>query len=141
VPATEYPHTVFTQTYTGCREKRTCAPRATCDRVRRRSVSSLRCRDGAAHAHALTHTRHRCTCRRARAEVVGVTGERVRVLRAPNLGAVRRRLAAVLQRGVTSLAVVFLHSYTFGQHERAVGALAREIGFAHVSLSSEVSRP
>ncbi|KAG5187249.1 Hydantoinase B/oxoprolinase-domain-containing protein [Tribonema minus] len=71
-------------------------------------------------------------------KTVGVTGERVRVLRRPDVAALREQLSAVLARGVSSLAVVFLHSYTYAAHERAVGDLARDMGFAHVSLSSEV---
>ncbi|MCQ4644011.1 hydantoinase/oxoprolinase family protein, partial [Blautia coccoides] len=35
--------------------------------------------------------------------------------------------------------LAFIHSYTFPDHERIVGNIAREIGFSHVSLSSEVS--
>ena len=31
-----------------------------------------------------------------------------------------------------------LHSYTFVDHEQAVGALAQEIGFTHISLSSSI---
>ena len=37
-----------------------------------------------------------------------------------------------------SLAVVFLHSYTYKEHEEIVGQLARDMGFTHVSLSSQV---
>ncbi|CAM9540519.1 unnamed protein product [Chrysoparadoxa australica] len=70
--------------------------------------------------------------------VKGVTGESVQVMQAPDLEALRTKLAAILARGITSLAVVFKHGYTFGDHERAVGKLAKEVGFKHVSLSSEV---
>lgn len=47
-------------------------------------------------------------------------------------------LKGVLSRGIKSLAVVLLHSYTFPDHEIAVGALAKELGFTQVSLSSDV---
>ena len=47
-------------------------------------------------------------------------------------------LSSVLSRGIKSLAVVLLHSYTFPDHEEEVGTLAREMGFTHVSLSSHV---
>lgn len=47
-----------------------------------------------------------------RAEVVqGLTGEGVRVVKEPDLDAVRESLQAVLDQGITSLAVVFLHRY------------------------------
>eukprot|EP00903_Cladosiphon_okamuranus_P015215 g14063.t1 len=70
--------------------------------------------------------------------LLGVTGEGVRVVKEPDLTAVRASLQGVLDQGITSLAVVFLHSYTFAEHERRVGQLAEEMGFTHVSLSSEV---
>lgn len=70
--------------------------------------------------------------------VTGLTGEQVLVLKSPDLTLLRSQLQEVLSKGITSLAVVFLHSYTFGEHEQAVGRLALELGFAHVSLSSEV---
>ena len=46
----------------------------------------------------------------AGAEVLqGVTGEGVRVVKEPDLATVRDSLQAVLDQGITSLAVVFLH--------------------------------
>jgi 5-oxoprolinase (ATP-hydrolysing) len=70
--------------------------------------------------------------------VTGVTGEEVRIEHAPDVEAVRRQLQAVYDTGIRSLAVVFMHAYTFREHERIVGQVAKEIGFTHVSLSSEV---
>ncbi|CAM9499853.1 unnamed protein product, partial [Laminaria digitata] len=70
--------------------------------------------------------------------VQGLTGEGVRVVKEPDLVAVKEGLQAVLDQGITSLAVVFMHSYTFAEHEERVGKLAQEMGFSHVSLSSEV---
>jgi len=69
--------------------------------------------------------------------------ERVRadgtVERAPDLDAVRRDLEAAAADGIKAVAVVFMHAYRFPAHERAVAALAREMGFAQVSVSHEVS--
>ncbi|CAM9615814.1 unnamed protein product, partial [Sphacelaria rigidula] len=70
--------------------------------------------------------------------VVGLTGEGVRVVQEPDMVAVRSSLQGVLDQGITSLAIVLLHSYTFPEHEQRVGKLAKEMGFKHVSLSSEV---
>ena len=67
---------------------------------------------------------------------VGVTGEKILVERAVDVEALRPRLRALLDAGVRSLAVVLLHSYTFREHEDAVGALAAEMGFEQISLSS-----
>jgi 5-oxoprolinase (ATP-hydrolysing) len=69
---------------------------------------------------------------------VGVTGEKVRVISPPDLLEARRCLQKVLDAGITSIAVVFLHSYLYPRHEEMVGDLAKQMGFSHVSLSSEV---
>ncbi|HEX5660358.1 MAG TPA: hydantoinase/oxoprolinase family protein, partial [Polyangiales bacterium] len=42
-------------------------------------------------------------------------------------------------RGIDSLAVVVMHDYQHGAQERAIAALAQELGFAHVVCSHEVS--
>jgi 5-oxoprolinase (ATP-hydrolysing) len=53
------------------------------------------------------------------------------------------KLEADLRRakadGLTAVAIVFMHAYAFPEHERQAVALAREIGFAQVSASHEVS--
>ena len=36
------------------------------------------------------------------------------------------------------MAIVFVHSYTYPQHEEIVGNLARKVGFEHVSESSKL---
>ncbi|CAI5480798.1 unnamed protein product [Closterium sp. Yama58-4] len=70
--------------------------------------------------------------------VRGVSGELVRVLVPLNIEKTRAALEKVLARGIKSLAIAFLHSYTFPNHERAVAALAREMGFNQVSASSDL---
>lgn len=60
-------------------------------------------------------------------------------LKALDPGRVREALTSLVDRGITSLAVCLLHSYRNGAHEEAVGEIARELGFAHVSLSSRLS--
>ncbi|MEA2875889.1 MAG: hypothetical protein QOF14_1085 [Hyphomicrobiales bacterium] len=57
----------------------------------------------------------------------------------PNLGAVRFELAAALDDGIKAVAIVFMHAYRYPEHEQRVAALAREMGFAQVSVSHEVS--
>lgn len=59
----------------------------------------------------------------------GVTGEAVCIRAAPDLTKLRADLAPVLAAGVTSVAVVLKHAAIFPDHEAAVGALAREMGF------------
>ena len=57
----------------------------------------------------------------------------------PNLDQVRSDLAAVLAIGVEACAIVFMHSYRYPEHEKAVATVAREVGFKQVSVSHEVS--
>jgi 5-oxoprolinase (ATP-hydrolysing) len=61
------------------------------------------------------------------------------VLRPPDLDALARELGDAAASGIRALAVACLHSHLHPAHEQAVGALAEQVGFAQVSLSSEVS--
>jgi 5-oxoprolinase (ATP-hydrolysing) len=76
-------------------------------------------------------------------ERVAEVDERVRadgtVEHAPDLGQVRRDLDAAKADGIAAVAIVFMHAYRYPEHERAVAALVREMGFAQVSVSHEVS--
>jgi 5-oxoprolinase (ATP-hydrolysing) len=69
--------------------------------------------------------------------------ERVRadgtVEQALDLAAVCRELEALKRDGINGVAIVFMHAYRFPAHEQQVAALAREMGFAQVSVSHEVS--
>jgi 5-oxoprolinase (ATP-hydrolysing) len=69
--------------------------------------------------------------------------ERVRadgtVEQAPDLDAVRRALEAARKDGFDALAIVFMHAYGHPAHERQVAKLARDMGFAQVSVSHETS--
>jgi 5-oxoprolinase (ATP-hydrolysing) len=57
----------------------------------------------------------------------------------PDLAAVQADLTAARNAGIESCAIVFMHAYRYPEHERAVAAVAREVGFAQVSVSHEVS--
>jgi len=70
--------------------------------------------------------------------VNGVTGERMVILQLLDVDALRPQLQAFLDRGIRSLAVVFMHAYAWPEHELAVGRLAQEMGFEQISLSSQV---
>jgi 5-oxoprolinase (ATP-hydrolysing) len=77
-------------------------------------------------------------CPRAAGSLTGLSGEAVEVLLAPDLERLQEELAQLKAEGIESLAVAFLHAYTFPAHELLVGALAEELGFSQVSLSSQV---
>jgi 5-oxoprolinase (ATP-hydrolysing) len=71
--------------------------------------------------------------------VQGLTGERLIVLKPPDRAEVRRHLEDLKAVGITSLAICFLHAYTFPLHEQQVGELAREVGgFTQISMSHQV---
>ena len=76
-------------------------------------------------------------------ERVVEVSERVRadgaVEQAPDLSAIRPALERARADGIEAVAIIFMHAYRFPAHEQRVAALAREIGFAQVSVSHEVS--
>ena len=70
--------------------------------------------------------------------VQGITGERLAVLEKPDLKLLAEQLLKLKEKGINSLAVVFMHAYAWPEHELIVGRLAREMGFGQVSLSSQI---
>jgi 5-oxoprolinase (ATP-hydrolysing) len=69
--------------------------------------------------------------------------ERVRadgtIERELDLDAARRELERAKGDGIDAVAIVLMHAYRYGAHEQRLAALAREVGFAQVSASHEVS--
>ena len=47
-------------------------------------------------------------------------------------------MQGLLDSGIKSIAIVFKHAAIFPDHEKAVGNVAKELGFQQISLSSEV---
>src|SRR4029450_9805620 len=68
-------------------------------------------------------------------ERIGAHGDIVRPI---DLVSARRELEAARAAGMTAVALVLMHGYRFPQHELALAALARELGFAQVSASHAV---
>ncbi|MFW6076818.1 MAG: hydantoinase B/oxoprolinase family protein [Hyphomicrobiales bacterium] len=56
-----------------------------------------------------------------------------------DLESARAGMQAAFDDGIRAVAVVFMHGYRYADHERAVAALARDIGFTQVSVSHEAS--
>ncbi|KAK2008582.1 hypothetical protein LZ32DRAFT_609296 [Colletotrichum eremochloae] len=71
--------------------------------------------------------------------VMGLSGEAVRIIRAPDYDQVRKDLLALWNRGYRSVAVAMMHSYTFQAHEQGVSRVARELGF-RVSASADLQK-
>ncbi len=59
--------------------------------------------------------------------------------RVPDESVVREQLKALKKNGFQSIAICLIHGYRFPQHEESVGRIAREVGFADVRLSHQVS--
>lgn len=71
--------------------------------------------------------------------VKGVSGELVKVVKPLNEESLKPLLKGLLEKGISCLAVVLMHSYTYPQHEVIVEKLAASLGFRHVSLSSALT--
>ena len=53
--------------------------------------------------------------------------------------ALEAELKTAITDGITSIAIVFMHSYAHPAHERQAAELAREVGFTQISVSHAVS--
>lgn len=71
--------------------------------------------------------------------IKGTSGEVVRVLKKPDVSSIRSTLQVLYATGIRSIGVCLMHAYTYPEHERIVGEIAKEIGFTHISLSSSLS--
>lgn len=71
--------------------------------------------------------------------LTGKSGEVVRILKELDVKSVENLLSNIYNKGIRSIAVSFLHSYTYPEHELLVGTIAKKIGFKHVSLSCKTS--
>ncbi len=67
---------------------------------------------------------------------VGSKGNEIRCLDIREAG---QKLKQLFDDGIRSIAVVFMHSYKYPEHEKQVGNLAKQLGFTQISLSHEVS--
>ena len=61
------------------------------------------------------------------------------VLISPNTDTVRQQLARLRAAGVESVGICLLHADRYPAHERLVAGLARDVGFAQLSVSHEVA--
>lgn len=61
------------------------------------------------------------------------------VLIAPDPARVRQQLLELQATGVVSVAICLLHAFANAAHEQLIAELAREVGFAEVSVSSQLA--
>ena len=71
-------------------------------------------------------------------EKTATTGEKVLILQRPDPGKVKAGLESVFSRGISSICVALMHSYSFPEHEKTIAQIAQEIGFSNISLSSQL---
>ncbi|MEY3999151.1 MAG: hypothetical protein RLY60_1963, partial [Pseudomonadota bacterium] len=69
-------------------------------------------------------------------ERTGAHGEVVQTL---DTAALETAMKAAYQRGLHSVAIVFLHGYRYNDHELQAAALAKAIGFSQISTSHQTS--
>lgn len=70
--------------------------------------------------------------------ITSTTSEKLLEWNPIDKGALKADLQRILDKGITSLAVVLMHSYMFEGHEKEVGDMALSMGFQHVSLSGSI---
>ncbi len=68
----------------------------------------------------------------------GITGDELEIWQTIDSQKLRQSLQQVFDRGIRSLAVALLHSYTYPLHEEIVETVAKDIGFNHITLSSHI---
>jgi 5-oxoprolinase (ATP-hydrolysing) len=69
-------------------------------------------------------------------ERIGADGEVIRPLDEEHAAAALR---ATRDRGIEALAIVLMHGWKYTQHEERLAEIARELGFAQISVSHEVA--
>ncbi|XP_064641075.1 5-oxoprolinase-like [Lineus longissimus] len=84
-------------------------------------------------------SQEKCEIKEENAEhVTGRTGEGVEIWQRVDEDKLKVDLKRLLQKGIRSIAVVLMHSYIYDDHEKQVGTIAEQMGFSHVSLSSQI---
>jgi 5-oxoprolinase (ATP-hydrolysing) len=67
------------------------------------------------------------------------TGEYVEIIKAIDEDEIRSYLDDIIKKGIKSIAVSFVHSYAYREHESIVKKIAQEYGyFENISVSSEI---
>jgi 5-oxoprolinase (ATP-hydrolysing) len=62
-----------------------------------------------------------------------------KIIKPLDLDRLKSDLLEIKREGITSIAVVCIHSYAFPKHELEIGEIAKEIGFSNIALSHSVS--
>lgn len=68
------------------------------------------------------------------------SGEVIQILQKPDVEVVRQQLEDLKTQGFDSLAISFVHSSMYPDHEQLVSDIARQVGFPYVHTAHEISR-
>lgn len=68
----------------------------------------------------------------------GISGETIRILRPLDREKTRATIQSIWDKGIRSLSIALLHSYTYPEHELQVAEIAKDIGFENLSVSSQI---
>ena len=71
--------------------------------------------------------------------VRGITGDLLRILKPLDDTEVRQKLSAIRGQGIDTIAICLAHSYLYPNHEVRIAEIAAEVGFSHISVSSNVA--
>ena len=71
-------------------------------------------------------------------DVKSNTGEELYEVEPLDEEGLRHSLKKLCDEGIKAIAVALMHSYIYPAHEERIEAIATEMGFTHVSLSSRV---
>ncbi|KAK6198632.1 5-oxoprolinase [Scheffersomyces amazonensis] len=70
--------------------------------------------------------------------VRGETNEVFEIIKPLDIEKLRTDLVQLKNKGIKSIAIVFIHGFNFQLHEKLAGELAKQVGFTNVSLSHEI---
>lgn len=68
----------------------------------------------------------------------GISGDQIQVVKSVNKDQVYQDLKHVFEKGIKSVAIALVHSYTFPKHELIIEEIAKSIGFPYISVSSKL---
>ncbi|KAI3632101.1 hypothetical protein MIR68_009937 [Amoeboaphelidium protococcarum] len=66
-------------------------------------------------------------------------GVAVVVLRPLNVETVRIQLVQLKEQGYDNIAVSLMHSYVYAHHEQQIAEIAKDLGFSHITIGSQIS--
>ena len=69
-----------------------------------------------------------------------ISDDKVAVLKQIDRDVLRKQLQIIYDKGIDSLAVALVHSYIYPDHELIVEEVAKQIGFKHITLSSNIMK-